>query len=341
MAITTNNLDILGVAAEPILAEVLFTNNTLNKGLVTFETDVKAETIFTEASATATMQQYTSGSPTSDGDLSSWDAKVTPEKVMFYNEFDPEKLRFSRFKRDMPAGAWNNFSNEFERVVIGGIYGRKVSLSAEINFWLSAKSATLTSIAALTAGTDQDEISTAEQAMAAASLGADGQFDGLLTKILYNDSRASGTAGLGERVKVVGTTITASNIKDEYGKLFKGIPAEILQDGGEKPTIYVPYSHQQLIAEYNGIPTNYKTGFGDNGMSYSYNNLNIEYAPLPENVMLCARKSHLFWVTDLTSDVNRVKMDYMANNRDDMFLKHVMSIGAHVGNQKFNVLYVG
>ena len=106
MAITSNSIDILGVAAEPIIEEILFQNNTLNKGLVTFEDDVKAETIFTEASADATMQQFTSGAPTSSGDLSSWDAKVTPEKVMFYQEFDPETLRFSRYKRSMSPSAW-------------------------------------------------------------------------------------------------------------------------------------------------------------------------------------------------------------------------------------------
>ena len=41
MAITSNSIDIKGVAVEPIIEEVLFQNNTLNKGLVTFEDDVK------------------------------------------------------------------------------------------------------------------------------------------------------------------------------------------------------------------------------------------------------------------------------------------------------------
>ena len=340
MAITSNSIDILGVAAEPIIEEVLFQNNTLNKGLVTFEDDVKAETIFTEASASATMQQYTSGAPTSSGDLSSWDAKVTPEKVLFYNEFDPNTLRFSRYKRSMSQSAWECFSTEFERIVIGGIYAKKVSLSAERNFWLGAKSATKTAIAALTAGTDNDEISTQEQAMVAASLGADGQFDGLLTKIIYNNSRASGSAAVGERLKVVGTTITSANIKAEYAKVYAKIPAEVLESG-ELPTIYAPYSHRQLITEFNNNVANYKDAFLVSGDTYSYNGIKIEFAPFPEDVILCARKSHLFWVTDLTSDVNRMKMDKIANNREDMFLKNIMSIGAHVANQKFNVLYVG
>lgn len=340
MAITSNSIDILGVAVEPIIEEVLFENNTLSKGLVTFEDDVKAETIFTEASATATMQQYTSGVPTSDGDLSSWDAKVTPEKVMFYQEFDPETLRFSRYKRSMAPSAWENFSTEFERVVIGGIYAKKISLSSELNFWLGAKPATKASIAGLTAGTAQNQISTAEQAMASTALGVSGQFDGLLTKLLFNNSRATGTAQLGERIKVVGTTIDALNIKEEYGKVYTATPAEVLATG-ELPTIYAPYSHKILIAEFNNNVANYKDAFLMSGDGYTYNGLKIEFVPLPENVIICARKSHLFWVTDLVSDVNRMQMDKIANNVDQMFLKNVLSIGAHVSNQKFNVLYVG
>ena len=341
MAITSNSIDILGVAVEPIIEEILFQNNTLNKGLVTFEDDVKAETIFTEASATATMQQYTSGAPTSSGDLSTWDNKVTPEKVMFYNEFDPNTLRFSRYKRSMQPGAWNVFSTEFERVVIGGIYANKISLSAERNFWIGATSATKTAIAGLTAGAPNNQVSTEEQALVASSaIGGDAQFDGLLTKVIYNNSRPSGTAGVGERIKVVGTTISATNIKAEYGKVYTAIPAEVLE-GIEKPIIYAPYSHRQYIAEYNNQVTNYKDAFLVDGDTYSYNGVKIEFVPIPENVLLCALKSHLFWVTDLQSDINMMKMDRIQNNREDMFLKNIMTIGAHVANQKFNVLYVG
>lgn len=340
MAITNNSIDILGVAVEPILAEILFQNNTINKGLVTFEDDVKAETIFTEVSATATMQEYVSGVPTSSGDLSSFDAKVTPSKVMFYQEFVPENVRFSRYKRTMPAGAFNNFSTEFERVVIGGVYAPKISLSAELNFWLGAKPATKTAIAALTAGTGNGSIGAEEKAMVASSLGLSGQFDGLLTTLLYNASRASGTVGVGERLKIAGETITATNIKAEYDKIYARLPAEVLESG-EAPIIYAPYSHKQFITIFNNNVANFKEAFAISGDGFSFNSIKIEFAPFPENVVLCAKKSHLFWVTDLQSDFNTMKMDKIALNREDMFLKNVMSIGAHVGNQKYNVLYVG
>lgn len=340
MAIVSNSIDILGVAAEPIIEEILFQNNTLAKGLVTFEDDVKAETIFTEADASATMQAWTSGVPTSSGSLNSWDAKVTPSKVLFYQEFDPEALRFSRYKRSMKPSAWENFSSEFERVVIGGIYANRISLSAERNFWLSATSGTKATIAGLTAGTLNTEIGAEEQAMVAASLGGDGVFDGLLTKMLYNDSRASGTAQVGERIKVVGTNVTSVNIKAEYDKIYAAIPAEVLENG-ESPTIYAPYSHKQLITIFNNNVSNFKDAFAVSGDSYGFNGLTIEFVPFPEDVVVCAKKSHLFWVSDLMSDINMVKMEKIANNREDMFLKSIMSEGAHISNQKYNVLYVG
>ena len=56
MPINYNSVDIRGVAAEPIIEEILFENKTIADGLVTFESDVKAETIFTETSATAVLQ---------------------------------------------------------------------------------------------------------------------------------------------------------------------------------------------------------------------------------------------------------------------------------------------
>ncbi len=340
MAIVSNSLDIRGQVVEPIIEEILFENNTLAKGLVTFEDDIKANTIFTEGGADAVMQAWISGEPTTQGSLNTWDYQVTPQKVMFYQTFDPENLRFTRYKRSMKKGAWENFSTEFERVIIGGIYAKQISLSAERNFWLAAKTATKTTIAALTAGTANTSIGTEEQDMVEDFLGADGLFDGLLTKILYNDSRASGTAAVGERIKVVGTTITSANIKAEYDKVYEAIPAEVLQNG-EKPIIYAPYSHAQLITIYNNNAEFYRDSFAVSGESYGFNGLNIEFVPIPENVILCAKKSHLFWVTDLLSDVNTMKMDKIAANREDYFIKSCMSEGAHVANQAFNVLYVG
>jgi len=340
MAITYNSVNYRGKAAEPIVEELLFENATIAKGLVTFEEDVKAETIFTEATATATLQAYTSGVPTSAGSLTAFDVAVTPAKVQFYQEFDPNTLRFSRFKRDMKPGAWEIMSNEFEQLVIGGLYAKQISNALEFEFWNGATAATKTAVAALTAGTANTSVGAAEKTKVAALTAS--QIDGVVVKMIYNDSNASATAGVGTRIKVAGTTLSASNLKAEFDKVYAAIPAVAL-NGAEKPSIYAPQSVKQMIVQANNVTTDYTKPFNADA-SYEniyFNGLKVEFVPLPENVLIAALKSHLIWATDLASDVNVMQMDKIALNREDMFLKNNMTLAAHVVNQKFNVLYVG
>lgn len=340
MAISYNSVAYRGKAAEPIVEEILFENDTIAKSLVSFETDVKAETIFTEATASATLQAYTSGAPTSAGSLDAFDVVVTPTKVQFYQEFDPNTLRFSRFKRDMKPGAWEIMSDEFEKVVIGGLYAKQVSLAAENEFWNGVKAATKTAVAALTAGTANTSVGAAEKTLVA-SLTAS-QTDGIVAKMIYNDSNATNTAGVGGRIKVAGTTVSASNIKAEYDKIYAAIPAVVLA-GQEQPIIYAPKSHKQMIIAANNVVTDYTKPFDVDASAQNiyFNGIKVEFVPLPEKVVICALKSHLVWATDLESDINLMQLEKIANNREDMFIKHNMTIAAHVVNQKFNVLYVG
>jgi hypothetical protein len=70
--------------------------------------------------------EYTAGS------LTAFDAVVTPVKVQFYQEFDPNTLIFTFQKRY--ESAFEIMSSEFERIVIGGLYAKQVSLAAENEF---------------------------------------------------------------------------------------------------------------------------------------------------------------------------------------------------------------
>ncbi|SDT47218.1 hypothetical protein SAMN05192545_3926 [Maribacter dokdonensis] len=339
--INYENVEFRGKASEEIIEEILFENNTLANELVDFEDDVKAETIFTEASATATMQAWTSGQPTAEGDLNAFDSVVTPVKAMYYTEFDPDKLRFSRFKRDMKPGAWNTLSGEFERVVIGGVYAKQISASVESLFWNNVKASTKMQAGMLTPGEGADELSAAEAALIAAS--PEGLFDGVVQKMILNDSNADFEFGVGGRIKVVGTSITAANIKAEYDKIYAAFPPVVLEGVVSEPFIYAPRSHKQLINIYNNNPENYKDAFSvsEDKKTYFFNGVEIKFVPLPENVMIGARKEHLKWCTDLKSDAALMQIDKLAANREDWFLKNVMTITPHIANQSFNVLYVG
>lgn len=339
MAISYNVVDIRGKAAEPVIEELLFENKTVSEGLVSFEDDVKAETIFTESSAVATMQAYTSGLPSSSGSLDLFDTAVTPVKVQYYQEFDPNTIRFSRFKRDMKPGAWNIMSTEFERVVIGGVYAKNISFDVERLFWSNALSATKTAVAALTPGTLQTEVSAAEQALVAATPA--GLFDGVVQKMIYNASNPTATPGVGGRIKVAGTTISSTNIKEEYDKVYAAIPAVVIDGKGGEAFIYAPHSHKQFINIFNNNPANFKFAFAIVDGKYYFNDIEIKFVPLPENVVIAAPKMHIVWCTDLASDINLMQIDKIQNNREDMFIKNNMTIAAHIANQRFNVLYVG
>jgi hypothetical protein len=332
MAISASIVDLRGKAYEPVLTELLFENNTINDNLVSFETDVKNESIFTENTNTVAMQAFASGAPSSSGTFTITDTAVTPTKVMYYQEFDPNALRPSRFKRSMRPGAWEIMSTEFDRTVMAA-YGKEISMDSEIKFWTGETSATKTAIAALTPGTGQGSVGAAEQTWAAAQTA--GQIDGVVAKMIYNNG------ALGTRVKVAGTTIDATNIATEYGKVYAAIPAVVLAQS-EKPFIYAPYSHKQFINIFN-VTATYRDLFAVDikADKYFYNGVEIKFVPLSANVVVCALPSNLIWATDLLSDINRMEINKIANNREDMFVKNIFTIAAHVARQANNVLYIG
>jgi hypothetical protein len=237
----------------------------------------------------------------------------------------------------MKPGAWETLSNEFEQVVIGGMYSKKIAYDAEFQFWSGITSAQKTAIAALTAGPLNTEIGADEKTVAAALTA--GQFNGVVASMMYNNWNATSTAGVGKRVKVDGIAITSSNIAQEYARVYAAIPATVLASG-MPAYIYAPKSHMQLINIYNTAAT-YRDLFSVQGEKYFYNGVEIKFVPVPENVIIAAPKEHLFWVTDLTSDVNKFEVNKVALNQDLLFVKHVGTIAAYVANQAFNVLYCG
>ncbi len=325
MAIISNSIDLRGVAATPIIEELFFLNNTVNGGYVTIDTDIKAESIYSEAGADVVMQPWTCGVPTSSGDTLLKDYLITPVKVMYYSEFCPENIRFSRYKTTMAPGAWNILSTEFEQVVIGGVYSNAISADIESKIWYGATSATKAAVAGATG------VTASVKAVIAASPTT--LFDSLLTKEVWIDNTASLS------IKVTATTITAANIKAEYDKVFAAIPAVLLNQGDKTPYFYAPYSHRSLITIYDNNPANFKLAFAVNNGEYSFNGVAIRFVPLPENVLIVAPKEYLFVATDLESDFTTMKVDKIAENREDYFIKSIMTLATHVGNQALNVLY--
>lgn len=332
MALSYTAVELRGKKVENVFTELFYQNQTVDNGLVTFQDDVKYDTIFSDASATVTQQAYSTGTPSASGSITLLDTQIIPVKVEYYDEFIPETLRKGRWKASMKKGAWEDIGDEFIKVVLDYLIAGKVSADAESKFWNAAKSATQTAVAALTPGTGQTSVGDAEQTYVA-SLTAS-QFDGVVTRMIYNNG------ALGTRVKVAGTTITSSNISTEYGKAYAAIPALNLQNPSDMPYIYAPKSHMQLINIFN-LNATYRDVFSVSGGKYFYSGIEIKFVPLPENCLVVAKPADLHWCTDMVNDVNLLKIDRVATFSKTWGYDIVFTQFAHITHQSMNVLYLG
>lgn len=328
--ITYNPIEFTGTYFEEIFMEVLHQNETVSQNKVRLITDIKAQTIITEMDIEVSIQEYTCGTPSNGGSIGINDAILAPCKQMSYNEFCPDDLRFSRFSTQMRAGAWEIMPEEWLRIVME-TYGTKTSRLIEQNFW---NGASLSTKAAVAAAPVSAYLTAEEKAYVAAAPTT--LCDGITTYLIWNKG-AEGTS-----IDVVGTTIDATNIWDEYKKVYAAIPNVLLQSSNIGDVrIFAPESHLQLIQIYN---TNqlYRDKFSvDAQGNFYFLGVRIMFVPLAENTMTAGRFSDYILGTDLTSDFSYVKVDVVANNTDTRFIKQVFTSSAAVTVQTQKVNYVG
>jgi len=338
MAISYTSVDIRGKAVEPILEEVLFANKTIADGYVTFNSDIKAGTIFTEASVDVTAQLYTGAALSSSGSMTVVDRIITPTKLEYKQTFLQESLRAGRFGRSMNPGAFNIESSEFASTVLAQ-YAPNVSQDAESIFWGGITAATQTAIAALTPGAGQGAITAATQTAVAAL--TPGLVDGVFAKVLYDKS------ALGGYIKVTGQTVTSSNIAAECAKIYAAIPAQLLADTVSPVVIYAPRAWRQLARIANNAvgaaqQVNFLFDSAANDSKCYYNGVEILFVPTPNNLMAYAqRKAAVSWNTDLLDDVNRFEVGKLVNDGDTQFVRTIYTLAANVGQATTGVLYGG
>jgi hypothetical protein len=333
MAISYTGAQIPTDFKSEIIEEILFRNDTVEKGLVAFETGIKAGRIITENLNSVTMQAWTVNPTGSEaGSIGLEDTVVTPVKVEYIDKFTPDDLRSTRFNRDMKEGAINDVSDEFNRLVLNGV-APLISLDAESKFWNGATAATKTAVAALTAGTGQTSVGAAEKTLVAAM--DTNLFDSLTARIIYNKG------AVGKRVKVAGTTLSASNIATEMGKVYDAIP-DVVLSSAEKPLIYAPRNVKKFINNFNLAQTYRDTFTVDLATNkYFYLDVEIVFVPLASNVIIAAVPTNFMWCTDSQDDYANIEIAKYPAPRKDYFYDVIFTVFAHVVNQKFNVLYVG
>lgn len=328
--ITYNPVEFTGTYFEEIFMEVLFQNETVSQNKVRLITDIKAQTIITEMDVDTTIQAYVCGAPTPTGSININDAILSPCKQMSYNEFCPDDLRYSRFSTQMRAGAWEIMPEEWLRIVME-TYGTKTSRLIEQNFWNGMSAQTKIDVGTAPLG---GMITTETQAYAVAAPTT--LCDGILSYLIWNNG-AAGTA-----FNIAGTTITFSNIWDEYKLVYAAIPNVLLQSANIGDLrIFAPESHKQLISIYNTDQLYRDKFMMDAQGNFWFLGVRIEFVPLPENSMIAGRWSDLIMGTDLTSDFSYVKVDVVQNNADTRFIKQVFTNSAAVTVQTQKVVYVG
>ena len=338
MAISYTSVDIRGKAVEPILEEVLFANKTIADGYVTFNSDIKAGTIFTEANVSVAAQLYTGAALSNSGTMTITDRIITPTKLEYKQTFLQESLRAGRFGRSMNPGAFNIESSEFASTVLAQ-YAPNVSEDAESQFWGGITSATKSAIAGLTPNAAQGSITAATQT-AVAGLTA-GPIDGVFAKVLYDN------AAIGGYIKVTGTTVTSANIAAQCALIYAAIPAEILADTLSPVKIYCPRSWKQLARIANNAvgaaqQINFLFDGASNDAKCFYNGVEMVFIPAPTNNLAYAqRPAAVSWNTDLLDDVNRFEIGKTVNDGDTQFVRAIYTLAANVGQATKGVLYGG
>ena len=343
MALSYSNAQFIGEPFRDIFKEIMLQNTTIDKGLVTVDINVKGNRPYTEVQAEAGIKARVASPTSSDkgGSVTFTDLLATPKYLMDYDEFDPVDYAVSRFNRDAMPGAINAIGNEFIQNVLMA-RAPKISTGMEALFWSGATSASKTAVAALTAGTGQNAVGAAEKTKFAALTTT--LFDGVVARLIQTYSNGATR----RRWKVAGTTIDASNIFDEYAKVYAAINSAYLGSALLLPVnrpnvkIFAPYSHIALIETYN-LNQTYRDKFvvSTDRTSYSFSGIEIEFVPLPENTMILFNGKNAVWASDTTADLNQIKIDWLAANSTEMFLRADFTADCVVMQPGQAVLYVG
>lgn len=332
---------------EAITEELYQDSKTLRERVIDVEEGHKSGTDVYESKVTVAMTALNTGEVAATGNID-LGAQKTPVSLVAFNYEDrinDNSLKGTRFEKSMKAGAYEVVSDEFDKKVLIQVQPA-IGADIETKLWNGATTATKAAIAALTPGAGQGSITAAAQTAVAAMPTT--LFDSLVTRILYNDSQSKTVpgAGLGNYIKVTGTTVTSANIASEYGKLYGGADQKVINSTGELPMIFAPLADKQLIKIANNAvgaaqQINFLIeGSGANEKIY-YNGVEILFHPIGATFRILTLPSYLKVLTDLTSDLNSLQIDKVANGAMQRYIKNTQAMATWVTNQRYITLYGG
>ncbi len=284
-----------GEFAGKYISAALLSADTIEGGGITVKPNVKFKEVMKTLSTNALVKDAAC-------DFADQSTVTLAERVLQPDEFQVNlELCKKDFHNDWEAiqmgySAFDSLPPSFADFLIGHI-AAKVAQKTEENIWQGA---------AATAG----------------------EFDGF-TALLAADATV---------VDVVGTTVTAANVIEELGKVVDAIPTAVY--GKEDLYIYVSQSiARAYVRALGGFGAN---GLGANGVNNAgttwFNGGDLAFdgvklfvcSGMPDNDMVAAQKSNLFFGTGLLADHNEVKLIDMADLDGSQNVRVVMRFTAGV-----------
>ena len=284
-----------GEFAGKYISAALLSADTIEGGGITVKPNVKYKEVMKTLSTNALVKDAAC-------DFADQSTVTLAERVLQPEEFQVNlELCKKDFHNDWEAvqmgySAFDSLPPSFADLLIGHI-AAKVAQKTEENIWQGA---------AATAG----------------------EFDGF-TALLAADATV---------IDVVGTTVTAANVIEELGKVVDAIPTSVYG----KEDLYIYVSQNIARAYVRALGGFGASGLGANGVNNAgttwYNGGDLAFdgvklfvcSGMPDNDMVAAQKSNLFFGTGLLSDHNEVKLIDMADLDGSQNVRVVMRFTAGV-----------
>ena len=296
MATTTSiTTTYAGEFAGKYVSAALLSADTIEGGGITIKPNVKYKEVLKTVNLDAITKDATC-------DFSDTSTLTLAEKVLTPKQLQVNlELCKSDFESDWSAiemgySAFDTLPASFQEYLIGYVAG-KVAEKNEQNIWQGADA-------------------------------SEGEYDGF-TALLAADATV---------IDVVGTTVTAANVIDELGKVVDAIPSSVYG----KEDLYIYVSQNIARAYVRALGGFGASGLGANGVNNAgttwYNGGDLAFdgvklfvaSGMPDNDMVAAQKSNLFFGTSLLADWQEVKLLDMADLDGSKNVRVIMRFAAGV-----------
>ena len=297
-----------GEFAGKYISAALLSGSTIENGLITVKPNVKFKEVLKKVATDANVIKDATCDFTPTGTLTLTERILQPEEFQINLNLCKKDFRSDWEAVQMGFSAYDNLPPAFSDFILAHVAGL-VAEKTEQNIW-------------------------------SGQTGNAGEFDGFYYLA---------TAGGAGTVAVSGSPLTASNIIDEMGKVVDAIPSGVY--GKEDLYIYVSRKAAKLyVRALGGFGAN---GLGANGVNaqgtqwwnngaLSYDGVKVVIASgLPDDSMMAAQKSNLYFGTGLLSDHNDVKLLDMGDLDGSQNVRVVMrfTAGVQIGIAEDVVIY--